>query len=147
MTVERNVEVMRRWFDDVWNRGRVETIYELLAENFTGYGQDAPGVTIHGPEGFVALYKRLGSAFSDFKFIVEDAFGVGDKVTVRWSTTMTHTGDFLDMAATHRAVRITGITIARFEGDMCVEAWDNWDQLALVQQISAQAGGLAQAAG
>jgi steroid delta-isomerase-like uncharacterized protein len=141
MPVEDNVAVMKRWFQEVWNEGRVEMIHELLAENFIGYGQDAPGVTIHGPDGFVALYNRLRSGFSDFKFTVEDAFGVGDKVTVRWSATMKHTGHFLDMPATQRPVQISGITIARFAGDKAVEAWDNWDQLALVRQISVQAAG------
>ena len=71
MSEEKNAAVMRRWFDEVWNQGRVETIHELLADDFTGYGQDAPGVVIHGPEGFVALYNRLRSALLDFRFTVE----------------------------------------------------------------------------
>ena len=71
---------------------------------------------------------------------------MGDKVAVRWSATMIHTGDFLDVRATHRTAQITGITIARFRDDKAVEAWDNWDQLGLMQQLSAPSGGRAQAA-
>jgi len=38
-----------------------------------------------------------------------------------------------------RLVRITGITIARIEKGKIVQGWDNWDQLALMQQVSTAA--------
>jgi steroid delta-isomerase-like uncharacterized protein len=143
MSVENNVALMKRWFQEVWNEGRVQTIHELLAKDFVGLGQDAPGVAIHGPEGFVDLHQRFRDAFSEFKFTVDDIFGAGDKVMVRWSAEMSHTGDHLGIRATHKKVRITGITIARIDGGKVVEGWDNWDQLALMQQLSAQAEGSA----
>jgi predicted ester cyclase len=70
------------------------------------------------------------------KITIEDAFGVEDKVVARWSAVMTHTGDHLGVPATNKTVRITGITIARIEKVKIVEGWDNWDQLALMQQLS-----------
>ena len=54
---------------------------------------------------------------------------------MRWSASMTHSGDHLGMAATHRQVRLTGITIARIANGQIVEGWDNWDQLAMLKQI------------
>ena len=50
---------------------------------------------------------------------------------------MTHTGDHLGVPASHKTVHITGITIARIENGKIVEGWDNWDQLAMMQQIRA----------
>ena len=41
------------------------------------------------------------------------------------------------MAATGKAVRLRGITIARIVGNQIVEGWDNWDQLAMLEQIGA----------
>jgi steroid delta-isomerase-like uncharacterized protein len=139
MSVEENIALMRRWFEEIWNEGRVQTIYDLMAENAIGIGQDQPGVEIHGPADFVALYNRIHGAFPDIKITVEDAFGAGDKVTVRWSAVMTHTGDHLGIPATKRPVRITGITIAQIEKGKIVRGWDNWDQLALMQQLSTAA--------
>jgi len=136
MPVAENVALMRRWFQEVWNDGRVQTIYDLLDENISGWGQDVPGVEIRKPADFVALYNRLHGAFPDMKLTVEDAFGSDDKVVVRWSSVMTHTGDHLGMPATNRNVRITGITIARIADGKIVQGWDNWDQLALMQQVS-----------
>lgn len=136
MPVAENVALMRRWFQEVWNDGRVQTIYDLLDENISGWGQDVPGVEIRKPADFVALYNRLHRAFPDMKITVEDAFGADDKVMVRWSAVMTHTGDHLGMPATNREVRITGITIARIANGKIVQGWDNWDQLALMQQVT-----------
>ena len=143
MSVDENVLLLRRWFKEVWNEGRVQTIYDLLDENFIGIGQDQPRVVIHGPADFVALFNRLRGAFPDMKFTIEDAFGVDDKVTARWSAVMTHTGDQLGIPPTNKAVRITGITIGRFAKGKVVEAWDNWDQLALMQQLSISASATA----
>jgi len=136
MSVEQNISLMRRWFQEVWNEGRVQTIYDLLAENISGWGQDQPGVEIKKPADFEALYNRIHGAFPNQKMTVEDAFGSGDKVVVRWSAVMTHTGDHLGIPATHKQVRITGITIARIVNGKIVEGWDNWDQLALAQQLT-----------
>lgn len=145
MSVEENIVLMRRWFKEVWNDGRVQTIYDLMDENATATGQDQPGVVLHGPADFVGLFNRIRRAFPDIKITLEDTFGADDKVVVRWSAVMTHTGDHLGVPATNKKVRITGITIARIAKGKIVEGWDNWDQLALMQQLSADASNAAAA--
>jgi steroid delta-isomerase-like uncharacterized protein len=91
---------------------------------------------IHGPREFAALYERLHGAFPDIKITVEDTFGADDTVVVRWSADMTHTGDGLGLPATNKRAKITGITIAQIENGKIVHGWDNWDQLAMQQQIA-----------
>ncbi len=136
MSVAENVALMQRWFKEVWNEGRVQTIYDLMDANGIGIGQDQPGVEIHGPADFVALFNRLHGAFPDIQITVNDTIAADDKVVVRWSAQMTHTGDHLGIPATNRLVRITGITIAQIKDGKIIRGWDNWDQLALMQQLS-----------
>jgi len=136
MSVEENVVLMRRWFKEVWNEGRLQTIYDLMDENGIAVGQDQPGVEIHGPRQFEAFVNRIRGAFPDQKITLEDAFGVDDKVVIRWSGEMTHTGDHIGIPATNKKVRITGITIAQLENGKIVRGWDNWDQLSLMQQLT-----------
>jgi hypothetical protein len=38
MSVEENIVLVRRWFKEAWNEGRVETIYELMHENGACHG-------------------------------------------------------------------------------------------------------------
>lgn len=139
MSVEENVQLMRRWFKEVWNEGNKQTVYELLSPQAIGHGQLEDGSSIHGPAGFLPLVERIRGAFPDINIVVDDAFGAGDKVVVRWTANMTHSGDHLGMPATSKPVRLTGITIARIRDQQVIEGWDNWDQLGMLRQIGAYA--------
>jgi steroid delta-isomerase-like uncharacterized protein len=139
MSVEENVALMRRWFKEVWNEGKTQTIYELLSPDAIGIGQLEDGNQLRGPAEFLPLVERIRGAFPDINMVVEDAFGAEDKVVLRWSATMTHHGDHLGMPASGRRVRMTGITIARIRDKQIIEGWDNWDQLGMLKQIGAYA--------
>src|SRR5580693_6632601 len=95
MSVDENIALMRRWFQEVWNEGRVQTIFDLLAPNSVAIGQGKPGEEIRGPGEFAAFYNRIHGAFPDMKITIEDAFGEGNKVVVRWSSVMIHSGNDL----------------------------------------------------
>src|SRR5271169_4794345 len=137
MPVEENIQLIRRWFQEVWNEGRIQTVHDLLAPNAVGRGQTGPQAEIHGPQDFVPFVRQIRGAFPDIQVEFEDAFGAGDKVVARWSASMTHRGDGLGVPATGKSVRITGTTIARILNGQIIEGWDNWDQLAMLEQIGA----------
>jgi hypothetical protein len=59
------------------------------------------------------------------------------KVTVGWSAAMTHIGGHLGIPAIQRHVPITGITVACFRNWKIIQGWDNWDQAALRETLSA----------
>jgi len=137
MSVEENIALMRRWFREVWNEGRTQTIHDLLAPNAVAVGELEDGVELRGPADFVPFAERIRGAFPDMKIVVEDVFGVEDKVVLRWSGKMTHLGDHLGMPATGKSVQLTGITIVRIAKNQIVAGWDNWDQLGMLKQIGA----------
>ncbi len=137
MSAKENVALMRRWFEEVWNQGKIETVHELLAEDAIGMGQGEPDVKVRGPADFVPFVERIRGAFPDINTRIDDAFGAKDKVVVRWSATMTHKGDHLGIPASGKHVRITGMTMVHIRNGQIVEGWDNWDQLAMMQQIGA----------
>ena len=137
MAAEENIQLMRRWFQEVWNEGRIQTVYELLSPDAVATGQRGGDKELRGPEEFVKFMKEIRGAFADIRVKVEDVFGAGDKVVLRWSAIMTHTGDTLGLPASGRTVRSRGITIARIVDGKIVEGWDNWDQLGMLEQIGA----------
>jgi steroid delta-isomerase-like uncharacterized protein len=132
-----NLTLIHRWFDEVWNRGRLETIHELMAPEFVGIGQSGPGEVIRGPREFQAFVEKLRGAFPDIHVTIEDAFEGGGRVAARWSATMTHNGDHLGLPATGKQIRITGISIGRIVDGKIVEGWDNWDQLSMMRDVGA----------
>ena len=137
MSVEENIQLMRRWFKEVWNEGKTETIPALLAADAIGIGELEDGSPLRGPAEFVPFVERIRGAFPDINIVVEDAFGAEDKVVLRWSATMTHRGDHLGIPASGMRVRIAGMSIARIRDKQIVEGWDNWDQLGMLKQIGA----------
>jgi steroid delta-isomerase-like uncharacterized protein len=134
---EANIAIAKRWFDEVWNQRRTATITELFAPNGISHGAAEDGSDLHGPAAFLTLYERITGAFPDMKLKIEDAIAQGDKVLIRWTATMRHTGDGLGIAATNKPVAIGGMSLARIANGQLVEAWDHWDKLAMLQQIGA----------
>lgn len=137
MSVEDNIQLMRRWFQEVWNEGRVQTVYELFSPDGIARGQEGAEGELHGPQEFEGFVRKIRGSFSDMQLTVEDVFGADDKVALRWSAVMKHTGDALGFPASGRTVRSRGITLVRFADGKIVEGWDNWDQLGMLQQIGA----------
>ena len=137
---QENVAIVRRWFDEVWNRGQLATIHELMAADAVGIGQGGGEVAIRGPHEFQAFVEKLRGAFPDIHVTIEDAFAAGDKVAARWSATMTHHGDHLGLPASGKKVRITGISLVKIANGKIVAGWDNWDQLTMMREIGALKG-------
>lgn len=137
MPVEDNIQLMKRWFQEVWNERKLQTIPELMAPHAIAKGQSSALAEIHGPAEFAVFAEAIHAAFSDMKMSIDDIFGADDKVAVRWSGTMSHRGDGMGVPATGKTVRLSGVTIARVENGLLVEGWDNWDQLGMLEQIGA----------
>jgi steroid delta-isomerase-like uncharacterized protein len=121
-----------RWFEEVWNRQRREAIAEMLSPDAVLHeGADQ----LRGPEGFYPFYDRIRATFPDLYLTIEQTVAEDDLVCVRWSCTMTHTGDGLGMPPTGKKCSVTGMSILRVVGGKLVEGWQNWDMLGLLQQI------------
>ncbi len=129
---DQNKELVKRWFEEVWNKGRREAIAEMLSAD--AFIQDGNGGST-GPEGFYPFFDRMHAAFSDIRISLRDVFAEGDKVCVRWSSTVRHTGKALDIPPTNKQIEITGITVAQVSGQKIVAGWQNWDMLGMMQQL------------
>jgi steroid delta-isomerase-like uncharacterized protein len=132
-----SANLIRRWFEEVWNQGSEKTIDTMCAKDAIGYGQAQRGVDIHGPEHFKQFWRGFRAAFSDIHVDIRETIEEEDRVAARWTMSMTHSGPFLGIAATNKTVSVNGISIQRFENGKIIEAWDNWDQLELLVQLGA----------
>jgi steroid delta-isomerase-like uncharacterized protein len=137
-TLEANKALLRRWFEEVWNKGRAEAIDEMLAADCVVHGlsEDA-AKPLKGPPDFSPFHETFRGAFPDIYVIVEDVIAEGDKVAARCSVRGKHAGDHLGIAATNALVEFTGMAIVRVENGMIVEAWNNFDFMTMNRQIGA----------
>ena len=133
---QENSALIRRWFEEVWNKGRMEAIDEMASPDVIGHGQ-AQHDTDVGLHEFRNFAVGLRAAFPDMKVVIDQTLEQGDRVVARWTSTMTHTGEFLGFPASGKKATVTGTSIQRVVDGKIVEGWDNWDQLGLLVQIGA----------
>jgi steroid delta-isomerase-like uncharacterized protein len=133
MANERNEAVARRVFDAL-NTGDLAIVDETTAEDAVNHDPAQPEEA-RGPEGFKQIVQLYRGAFPDLTFTIEECFSDGDLVCTRWSTTATHDGDLMGIAATGNHITGSGITIDRISDGKVVETWNQWDNAGLMQQI------------
>jgi steroid delta-isomerase-like uncharacterized protein len=132
---EENKQVLRRWFDEVWNKGRAEAIDEMFDENGIAHGlSEDPSSPLKGPGNFRPFYEVFRQAFPNLTIDIEDMVAEGDKVAARCSVRGKHEGEFMGRAATQSPVEFTGITIVRIANGKIVEAWNNFDFMTMYKQ-------------
>ena len=131
--LEENKAIVRRFGDEVWNKGNLAAVEELVAPEFVGCG---PGERVtRGPKELKRVVARMRAAFPDLHFTVEDEVAEGDRVATRWTGRGTHRGKWRGVAPTGKQVTFTGIAIRRIAGGKIVERWVNTDQLGLTIQL------------
>jgi len=137
-TLEENKELIRRWFEEVWNKGRADAIAEMMAEDAVAHGlSDDAAKPLRGPQGFLPFHAQFREAFPNIEVIVEDQIAEGDRVTTRCSVRGKHAGDSLGFAATQAPVEFTGVSITRIRDGKIVEAWNNFDFMKMYRELGA----------
>lgn len=126
--LERNKQLVVRWFEEVWNRGNRNTISELLHDD--GILHDGPQ-NFRGPHEFSVFHDNLRTQFDNFRIapvvvLAEDAL-----VCCHWSADFRH-------RQSGKPIHITGTSVVRVEAGRFVEAWQNWDAASLQAQLNAQ---------
>lgn len=133
---EENKALIRRWFEEVWNKKRPEAIDEMVAPGCVIYGlADASGNEITAPADFKAFHQVFCGAFPDIEVTVEDTIAEGDLVAARCSVRGKHSGDHLGIAATNAPVEFAGMVFLRVKDGKFIESWNNFDFLKMNQQI------------
>jgi SnoaL-like polyketide cyclase len=57
--------IVRRWFEEVWNQGREETIDELFASEAIRPGLGESEAPIQGPKQFKPFFRNMRATFPD----------------------------------------------------------------------------------
>src|SRR5581483_3426445 len=104
--------LIHRWFEEVWNQGREETVDELFAPNGVGHGLGEGAAEVRSPEDFKIFLRNMRAALPDVRIRIEDTVCQGDKAVVRVVLEGTHLGEGLGVHPTGRRVSICGIVIA-----------------------------------
>lgn len=136
MSTESNKELVRRFYDEVWNKGNVDFSYEVFAEGYARHDL-RPGNPVGGPGGQKQIASDFRAAFPDVRQQVDLIIAEGDFVVARWTMQGTHSGEWGGVAPTGKPVHISGVNIFRFQNGKVVEIWNHRDDLGMMQQLGA----------
>jgi len=135
MLTETNKTVSRRLFEEVWSKGNLALLNEIIATDHVNSGPGTlPGLP-NGPEGtkqFVTVYRN---AFPDVDFTINEQIAEGDKVVTRWTAQGTHKGELMGTPATGKSATVTGISVDRLVNGKIAESWGIFDQFGMLQQL------------
>jgi steroid delta-isomerase-like uncharacterized protein len=129
--------LVRRWFEEVWNQKRVDSIDGLLADDSIAHGMGPGGADLYGRDAFKTAHATFLGALPDLRITLDQVLVDGDMVAARFTCRATHRGDHLGVAATGQPVQFTGMTMARIRDGRIAEGWNNIDLLSMLQQIGA----------
>jgi len=129
--------VVRRFYDEMCSGRRNDLAAELFSADHVLYDPQVP--VPNGPAGMVAAVSTYQNGV-DGHWAIEELFGAGDKVVVRWTGSGTHNGELNGMAPTGRPIRVDAITVHTVRDGKICETREVWDTLGMLIQLGAIPG-------
>ena len=133
MSTEDNKALMRRFYEEVFNKKNLAAIDDFIDPNQVDHALP-PGMPggIEGTRQAIGMYL---TAFPDMHLTVEDMIAEGDKVVARLTSRGTHQGAYMGIPPTGKPVTVTLIDIIRIAGGKSVEHWLEFNAMGLLQQL------------
>jgi predicted ester cyclase len=125
----------RAYFEDAWVPGR--NLEKYVAENVVRHSHGKPSA---GIQSLRDLNKMFHDLFSQWELTLHDILCEGDKVAVRFTIMLTHTGEFMGFRASGARIQVNGIDMFRVAGGKIVEQWAEVDFFHFVEQLREHSG-------
>ena len=133
MSTEENKALARRFYEEVFNQGYLDTIDKLLAPNIVAYPMP-PGFPA-GAEGVKQIIGMYLNAFPDIEMTVDELVAEGNSVACLSTMRGTHTGDLMGIAPTGKRIEAKGLDLFHFNDDKVTAVWHFEEELSMWQQL------------
>ncbi len=129
-------EIAARWFEEVWNQGRLESIDELATPDLESHGFPQPDsvLTREQLREYIVEFRK---SFSDIHIRLNETIAEADRAAVRWTGTMKHTGSGLGFAPTGKVVEVHGMSLMHLRDGLVCAGWNALDLGSVVMFLSA----------
>ena len=129
----RNRDLIRRFYEELWNPFDKRKVPELLTDDVKFRG--SLGQEKFGHSGFTEYMDIIQAAFPDFNNHVEEIISEDDRAFARLTYRGTHHGTVFGILPTSRRVEYAGAAVFRFRGEKIAEVWVLGDVNGLLQQL------------
>jgi steroid delta-isomerase-like uncharacterized protein len=136
MSAAENKEIVRRYFDEVWNQGQDERAREYHSPDTALF--DVPqGRTLRGAEGAMEFRRLWQKTSPDLRLEIEEQIAEGDTVVTRLKVTGTLEGGLFGLPPSHRKTTSETIVLQRLRDGKIVESRVYWDAFGLLRDSGA----------
>lgn len=133
MTLEDNNELVRIFYERLWNRWDMAAVPEILSPDIVFRG--SLGMEKKGRSGFVEYVEFVRAAFPDFHNAIEETITEGDSVAARLTYRGTRRGELFGVPPTNRKVEYAGVALFTFSDGKISRVWVLGDMLSVMRQI------------
>ena len=138
MSSESNKEIVRRFFDELWNARRLEIADELFAAECITHQLRSGELNTAAPRSAQHMREHLTGWFAalpDIQVTIEHMLAEGDLVFTSTIFEGTHLGEWAGVPPTGKHVSIRSMVVHRIaEGKIC-EDWVLTESLGFLQQL------------
>lgn len=133
-SIERNKEIVRGYVQAILVERDFSKFTHFTAPGFY-IDRSAVPEAIKGEQGLHTQMDMLYAAFPDLELRIVTMVAEGDFVVVRFEAPGTQTGTFAGIPPTGRRATWKGLVMYHVDGDKIIEAWANWDDWGLIEQL------------
>ena len=119
MTTESNKRLVRRYYEDVVNTGKVEHIDEFVSADYAEVHDNVRHAL--GMDGAKAHVLGVRETYPDLHLTVEQQIAEGEWVVTRVTMRGTHPGEWQGIAPTGKKVEMTAVNVDRVVNQRIVE--------------------------
>ncbi|MFC4248770.1 ester cyclase [Natribaculum luteum] len=128
-------ELAQRLIEEVWSKGQLEVIDEIVSEDYVDYFAGEPNV--RGREGLKEYVTETRESFPDFGKDIEGLVVNGDSVALRFTATGTHEGEYGGIEPTGKEISFAGSIFFHIDDGEITATYESADMLGLMEQLDA----------
>ncbi len=131
-----HTSLVESWFQDIFTKGNLKILDNLVAPDFIAHAQGREMATCDR-EAYKAWLCWYRTTFTDAEWTIHDVITSADKVVVRYSGWTTYRGGLVGIPSSDQRVLETGILIFRIVDGKIQELWCEMSDLQVMQQLQA----------
>ena len=138
MSTESNKAIVRRYFEEVLDKSKLDILDEIVATDCVIHRPET-SEPIRGLEAFRSALERILQVYSDFTTIIHDLIAEEDRVACRLSHQAVNRSEWTSRLGTHTVARKSvtwpAIAIFRIRDGKIAEEWVSRDELGMLIEL------------
>ena len=134
MSLQANAQLIERYFEQVWNQGKVDVLDELLTSDYRNHSPGLPDPQ-PGPDGLKPIVLMMRSGIRDLHYAIVDLVVAADRVAAYVHMTGTHTGSLFGIEPTGKSIDVRQMQIEWIRDGRICQHWRITEDLKMMRQL------------